>query len=241
MQQNKLNEGEGTSLQFFLNSETQENPLDICHRKCIHTNLQQKNKLREFQQILGEDFEIDAQGVDLPELQGNALDIASEKALTAYKQVFSFNKQLKRACVVEDTSLCFNAFKGMPGPYIKWFLDAIEPEGLSKLLDSFDDKTAYAQCIISYMAPHLEKPIQFVGKTDGQIVRPRGDNKFGWDPIFQPDGFDQTYAELDKDIKNKISHRFRAIDKMIEHFKKIIQNFNPEDLKYYNVFLLDQC
>lgn len=45
----------------------------------------------------------------------------------------------------------------------------------------------------------------------------RGEKNFGWDPIFLPDGFDQTYAELDKDTKNRISHRFRATEKFIDY------------------------
>ena len=58
----------------------------------------------------------------------------------------------------------------------------------------------------------MTEPILFIGKTEGLIVKARGDNNFGWDPIFQPDGYDKTYAELDKDIKNKISHRFKATE-----------------------------
>ena len=50
------------------------------------------------------------------------------------------------AVIVEDTCLCFNAYKGLPGPYIKWFLDRLGVENLPKMLDGFDDKTAYAQC-----------------------------------------------------------------------------------------------
>jgi inosine triphosphate pyrophosphatase len=52
------------------------------------------------------------------------------------------------------------------------------------------------------------EPITFVGQTPGRIVPAQGDNNFGWDPIFLPDGFDQTYAELDKDVKNTISPRW---------------------------------
>lgn len=75
-------------------------------------------------------------------------------------------------------------------------------------------------CIIAYMSPDLEKPQLFVGKTPGRIVEPRGSRDFGWDPVFQPEGYDQTYAELPKEIKNKISHRFRAIQAMRDFFHK---------------------
>ena len=75
-----------------------------------------------------------------------------EKARLAFKQ-------MKRPLIVEDTSLCYNALKGLPGPYIKWFLKKLKPEGLFKLLHGFEDKTAYSQCIVAYVDEKcLEKP-----------------------------------------------------------------------------------
>ena len=58
--------------------------------------------------------------------------------------------QVGGAVMVEDTSLCFNAYEGLPGPYIKWFLKALGHEGLPRMLAGFDDKSAYAQCIFAY-------------------------------------------------------------------------------------------
>ena len=72
---------------------------------------------------------------------------------------------------------------------------------------AYPDKSAYAQCIFAFsLGPH-DEPRVFVGRTPGKIVTARGPKDFGWDPVFQPDGFDGTYAELDKDTKNGISHR----------------------------------
>ena len=138
--------------------------------------------------------------------------MAIEKAKIAFQQT-------QKPVLVEDTSLCFNAYKGLPGPYIKWFLKSVGPEGLAKMVEPFPDKTGYAMCIIAYMSPELEKPRLFIGRTPGRIVEPRGSRDFGWDPVVQPDGYDQTYAELPKEIKNTISHRFRAIDAMREFFR----------------------
>lgn len=59
-----------------------------------------------------------------------------------------------------------------------------------------------------YPAGPDAEPITFVGRTEGAIVPARGPPDFGWDPVFQPDGFQETYAEMDKDIKNTISHRY---------------------------------
>ncbi|XP_069718470.1 inosine triphosphate pyrophosphatase isoform X2 [Phaenicophaeus curvirostris] len=117
--------------------------------------------------------------------------------------------------IVEDTCLCFNALGGLPGPYIKWFLEKLKPEGLYKLLAGFEDKSAYALCTFAFSTGNLEEPVKlFKGQTHGLIVEPRGPRDFGWDPCFQPDGYNQTYAELPKAVKNSISHRYRALSEL---------------------------
>lgn len=72
-------------------------------------------------------FEVNAVDVDLPELQGEPEDIAREKCRLAAQQV-------QGPVMVEDTSLCFNAMGGLPGPYCKWFLQNLGPAGLHKML-----------------------------------------------------------------------------------------------------------
>lgn len=112
--------------------------------------------------------------------------------------------------MVEDTSLCFNALAGMPGPYVKHFLDRIGPEGLHRMLKGWDDKVAQAVCTIGYWdgkEVHL-----FKGTIEGIIVPPRGpEGAYGFDYILQPFGYDKTLAELGLEIKNKISHRSQAV------------------------------
>lgn len=67
--------------------------------------------------------------------------------------------------ITEDTCLCFNALKGLPGPYIKWFLQKLGHQGLINLLAAYEDKSAYALCIFAYGKPGHE-PILFEGRTD---------------------------------------------------------------------------
>ncbi|XP_041358633.1 inosine triphosphate pyrophosphatase-like [Gigantopelta aegis] len=165
------------------------------------------NKLHEVLHILGPDFKnkVTSQNVDLPEYQGTSYEIVTSKCKLAADLI-------KGPVIVEDTSLCFNALGGMPGPYIKWFLDAIGPSGLYKMLDGFEDKTAYAQCVFGYSSGQPGSPVEiFDGRCCGQIVEPRGSTAFGWDPCFQPDNFEQTFAEMEKSIKNSISHRSQAV------------------------------
>jgi len=172
-----------------------------------------KNKLAEVVAIMGGDalpFEITSQSVDLPELQGEPEYISAEKCKLAAERVGG-------AVLVEDTSLFFNALNGLPGVYIKWFLDKTGHEGLNNLLAAYSDKSAYAQCIFSLSLGPGQEVFTFAGRTHGVIVPARGPLDFGWDPIFQPDGFEQTYAELPKDIKNGISHRFRSLELVKAH------------------------
>ncbi|CAD0196332.1 unnamed protein product [Chrysodeixis includens] len=172
-------------------------------------------KLEELRAILGGNFplEIISHKLDLPELQGEIDEVSIKKCQEAARR-------LKRPVLVEDTSLCFNALKGLPGPYIKWFLEKLEPEGLTKLLTGWEDKTAKAVCTFAYCDAKNENldVMLFQGITNGQIVSPRGTRDFGWDCVFQPDGYSQTYAELPKSEKNTISHRYKALEKFKNYF-----------------------
>ena len=180
-------------------------------------------KLIELRQILGIGvethgdplpFSMEHQKIDLPELQGNPIEIAQQKCRLAAAKVGG-------AVITEDTSLCFNALKGQPGPYIKWFLDSLGHEGLNKMLDGFDDRTGYAQTIVCFCTGPGKEPAVFEGRTNGTIVRPRGPANFGWDPIFEPvDGnTGKTYAEMTADEKNAISHRGRALAQLRSFLK----------------------
>ncbi|XP_039133247.1 inosine triphosphate pyrophosphatase [Dioscorea cayenensis subsp. rotundata] len=168
-------------------------------------------KLEEVKAILGNSIPFQSLKLDLPELQGEPEEISKEKARMAALQIDG-------PVLVEDTCLCFNALNGLPGPYIKWFLQKTGHEGLNNLLKAYEDKSAYAMCIFSLaLGPRVE-PITFIGKTQGKIVPARGPPDFGWDPIFQPDGYELTYAEMPKEEKNKISHRSKALTMVKAHF-----------------------
>lgn len=166
-----------------------------------------KKKLEEVQAILSP-ITIVSKNIDLVEIQGTAEEVTRAKAKEAAQR-------MQTTVVIEDTCLCFNAFNGLPGPYIKWFLKELGPLGLWKMIQNFNDHSAYAMCTFAYCKVGQE-PILFKGITTGTIVEPRGDNQFGWDPIFKPDGYDETYAEMEKSLKNSISHRFKAVSKLQE-------------------------
>ncbi|TVY33865.1 Inosine triphosphate pyrophosphatase [Lachnellula subtilissima] len=140
-----------------------------------------KNKLAESKAILGDVVDLQCQAIDLVEIQGTIEEISLDKCRRAADAV-------KGPVLVEDTCLCFNALKELPGPYIKWFLQAVGTQGLNDLLAGFPDKSAQAVCTFAYCEGPGHEPIIFQGRTDGKIVPPRGPTNFGWDPIFEYEG-----------------------------------------------------
>ncbi|CAK8674914.1 unnamed protein product [Clavelina lepadiformis] len=173
-----------------------------------------KNKLKEVVAFLkgNEAFEVKSVALDLPEYQGEPDDVSIAKCKEAVRR-------LEGPVLIEDTCLCFNAMKGLPGPYIKWFLQKLGPEGIYKMLDGWDDKSGYALCTFAFCSATTNNDVMlFRGKCEGMIVPPRGPRNFGWDPCFQPHGYEQTYAEMTPELKNSISHRGRALSALADFF-----------------------
>jgi len=168
------------------------------------------NKLRECQDIL-HTFRIVNKKIELPEVQGEPEFVLMEKAKYAALK-------LKEPCFVDDTSLCFDAWKGLPGPYIKYFLEKLGVDRLHLLLAGFKDKRAKMICYIGYCEPG-KKPITFHGITEGKIVKARGNRHFGFDPVFQPERCKKTQAEMIWDEKKKVSARTKALRKMAAYLK----------------------
>ncbi|KAL9122279.1 MAG: hypothetical protein Q9187_001175 [Circinaria calcarea] len=172
------------------------------------------NKLAEVKAILGGSVRLTSRSLDLVEIQGTIEEISVDKCQRAAVAV-------NGAVLVEDTCLCFHALRELPGPYMyddycdpigKWFMEALGHDGLNSLLLAYDDKSAQAICTFAYSEGPGHEPIVFQGRTTGKIVPARGPTDFGWDPIFEVQG--QTYAEMDQEEKNQISHRFKALEKL---------------------------
>lgn len=163
-----------------------------------------KFKIQEMQEILGENaFSVCETKLDLPEIQGTCEEIAVDKCEKAFAI-------LQQPVIVEDSELSIQALGGMPGPYIKHFVDSAGIDNIVKMLDAFDCKTAKATCVCAVKLWAAQKPITFIGSVHGRIVPAKGSRQFSWDPIFMPDGEVQTFAQLPPYVKNIISHRAKA-------------------------------
>jgi len=165
-----------------------------------------KNKFAEVNAILPN---VEQLNIDLPEIQDiDAKEIIKAKLLEALN-----HKQAE--FIVEDTSLYFDCLNGLPGPLIKWFMKTIGNDGLFDIVEKMRNNKAEAKTIIGYVKS-LNEIYYFEGSVKGKIVSPTGYSGFGWDPIFQPNGFSKSFAKLTQAEKNKISMRRIALNKLKE-------------------------
>lgn len=157
------------------------------------------------------------QVLELEEIQSlNLAKITEHKAREAYGR-------LKKPVLVDDVSLSFDALGGtLPGPFIKWFLQALKPEGLCHLLDGYSDRGAEGKICMTYFDGSTLK--SFEGSLNGTIAKqPRkGIRGYGWDVIFIPSGSDKTYSEMtDKEIHEYGIRTVKIFPKLREFLKNI--------------------
>ena len=106
---------------------------------------------------------------------------------------------------------------GFPGPLVKWMLDAISAEGIARTAIALGDPGASALCALLYVDG--DTSVMAVGETRGDLtLPPRGEHGFGWDPVFQPEGSELSYAQLGLGVKDELGHRGRAWAAFAEKF-----------------------
>ena len=177
------------------------------------------HKLEEVAAILGDPVELLSLNdigcqADIPEtaetLEGNAL----LKSSYIYK-----NYHLD--CFADDTGLEVEALNGAPGVYSARYAGGEGHDAQANMLkllhelDGKENRKAQFRTAISLILDGKE--YLFEGVIKGEIIKEkRGDSGFGYDPVFMPEGYDRTFAELGNDIKNQISHRALAVQKLCE-------------------------
>ena len=180
------------------------------------------NKLAEIRMLVPSSIEILSLkdincNKELPETSDNLEDNASQKAYFVYDN-YGYN------CFADDTGLEIEALDGRPGVYSARYAgeDCVAEDNMQKVLTEMqgeDKRNACFRTIISLVIDGKE--FQFEGQIDGQIIPEKwGDKGFGYDPIFLPDGFEESFAQMSVQRKNEISHRGLAVKQLIEFLKK---------------------
>lgn len=166
-----------------------------------------KNKVLEAEKILN--IPLKTVNIDLEEIQETDLEkIALHKIDQAYKKV-------KGPVIIDDVGIYIHSWNNFPGPLIKWILKAANnsPKILLKMLEGEKDRSATAKLAVGFHDG--KKHYLFFGEILGTIANKiRGENGFGWDSVFVPEGQTKTYAEMSLEKKNKVSHRKMALDKL---------------------------
>ena len=181
------------------------------------------HKLEEIRAILCNSIEILSLAdihchADIPETADTLEGNARQKSRYVYEH-YGLD------CFADDTGLEVESLGGAPGVYSARYADGQGHDSqanMNKLLKEMEEKNdrkAQFRTIISLIEKGEER--QFEGIVKGQITREkRGESGFGYDPIFQPDGYETTFAELGSDIKNRISHRARAVAALCDYLRK---------------------
>ncbi len=193
------------------------------HRLVIATR--NPHKTREFAQILGDQYAVrDLTGSpETPDVEETGATFAENAIIKANHA----SKSSTGLVVADDSGLAVDALNGAPGIFSARYAGAraSDEENRRKLLDEIvrrglDDARLAAcfRCVLALSKGGMLLQT-FEGVVSGTIVRsPRGEAGFGYDPIFLPDGFERTFAEMPAEVKNRISHRARAIAKLAEYF-----------------------
>lgn len=155
-------------------------------------------------ELLG--HKVDHVKVDLDEIQSLDLhEVVRHKLSQAFKET-------DRPVLVEDVSLEFVALGKLPGTFIKWFQEELSHEELCRLVDG-KSRAAVARCVFGYFDG--EKESYFEGHLNGSIPeKPAGEKGFGWDPIFIPEGYTVTRAELSQEDDKKTYMMIKPLDKI---------------------------
>ena len=181
------------------------------------------HKLEEIKNILGDKVEILSLAdidchADIPETADTLEGNARQKAMYVYTHY-------GMDCFADDTGLEVDALEGAPGVHSARYASEkghdsqANMEKLLREMEEKNDRKAQFRTIISLIEKGEEK--QFEGVVRGEILRERkGNSGFGYDPVFRPEGYDKTFAELGNEIKNKISHRARAVAALCEYLSK---------------------
>lgn len=166
----------------------------------------------------------EARGI-MSAIQQIKLELPEEQSLDPHfviskKLEFAGTKRAERPLIVEDTSLYIDGLNGFPGPLIRWMELAVGNDGIYDLCAKIGNNRATAKTVVGYLDENSKTEF-FEGEISGQIVKPNGNEGFGWDSIFQPDGISETFAEMGDEFKTEFSMRTIAFSKLMESLDKM--------------------
>ena len=161
-----------------------------------------RGKYREYKEIIGKHFNLKLMLMRYPEEQLDTIEKVAERS------VYYLSGTINDDFFIDDSGLFIEALRGFPGVYSSYVNKTLGNEGILRLMEGTSNRKAEFRTCIAYYDGKLNL---FTGKARGTISdAARGENGFGFDPIFIPVGQELIYAEMTLEKKNSLSHRYRA-------------------------------
>jgi len=161
-------------------------------------------------------YELEHIKLSYPEIQADTIEETIKPGLQWLMERY------KRPLMIDDSGLFIDALKGFPGVYSSYVFRTVGCEGILKLMKGVEDRSARFECCMGFMLP-CSGPKVVKGISKGSIAQKMaGKGGFGYDPVFVPEGYSKTFAQLDISEKNKISHRGRAIEAFLKELPKLM-------------------
>ncbi len=158
-------------------------------------------------------FDCEMLDIDYPEIQSDTLEDVVKSAMAF------LTGNIEGDFLIDDSGLFIQSLGGFPGVFSSYVYHTIGLDGVLKVLENLDDRDAEFRCCFGLSYKGEVK--LFTGEAKGAVTHEkRGEGGFGYDPIFVPSGWEKTFAEMPSEEKNRISHRGKALQKVLEFLQE---------------------
>lgn len=180
-----------------------------------------KHKVKEIRALANsesKDITIAHLDYDYPEFQLDEIETVAEESANYIRRYKPIKEE--KPFFIEDSGLTIPALNGFPGPFSAFAFNKIGNFGILKLMvdKKGEERRATFKTVVAFCESKEKAPILFVGTSEGRIAKAaRGEGGFGYDPIFELEGANKTFAEMSTEEKNVVSHRGRAFRKLLDY------------------------
>ena len=180
-----------------------------------------KHKVKEIRALANsesKDITIAHLDYDYPEFQLDEIETVAEESVNYIRRYKPIKEE--KPFFIEDSGLTIPALNGFPGPFSAFVFNKIGNAGILKLMvdKKGEERRATFKTVVAFCESKEKAPMLFVGTSEGRIAKAaRGEGGFGYDPIFELEGANKTFAEMSTEEKNVVSHRGRAFRKLLDY------------------------
>lgn len=180
-----------------------------------------KHKVKEIRALANsesKDITIAHLDYDYPEFQLDEIETVAEESANYIRRYKPIKEE--KPFFIEDSGLTIPALNGFPGPFSAFAFNKIGNFGILKLMvdKKGEERRATFKTVVAFCESKEKAPMLFVGTSEGRIAKAaRGEGGFGYDPIFELEGANKTFAEMSTEEKNVVSHRGRAFRKLLDY------------------------